>query len=117
MIDINDENSVFRIAFQLEKYSRDYWQARKKSAKANHSIEVLLASKMPEFRKIRNNIGYESARVMLMESGDVDIIATIKEYTEQKAEYEGLSKVCEALQSQISLTQSLIKNRKQENLT
>jgi len=112
MIDINNEQDVLRIAQKLEEHSREYWSVRKTNAKFNHAVEILLASKMPEFRKVRSNIGYDTARVMLLETKDEEIINIIKGYSETKAECDGLAKVCDALQSQISLVQSLIKNRR-----
>lgn len=117
MIDYTDSTKVLEISEELLTKSKEYHDARRKAAVAKWKLDLILASKMKEFRVIRTNLGYESARVMLLEDNNDEINQYYKEEEKWSAEYKGLEKIIDALQSQISLCQSLIKNRIKESVT
>jgi hypothetical protein len=111
MIDYNDNQQLFELSQELIKYSHQYNTARQLSAKAKHSLDIILASRMNELRQKKSNLGYETAQIMLLENAEDEVKKIYQEYVKQTGVYKGLEKVLQALQSQISLVQSIIKNQ------
>ena len=114
IIDYTDSNQVMKISQEIVEKARLYQAARRKSAIAKWKLDLILASKMEEMRLIRKSIGYDTARVMLLEYDDEEIAEYYREEERWTSEYKGLEKVIDALQSQVSLCQSLIKNKVRE---
>lgn len=116
MIDYADEKQLWALSNQATELANQYRVARHKAAEAKYRLDIILASKMNEFRKVKSSIGYDMARIMLLEEGNEDIKNYYKEEEKWTADYKGLEKVLDALHGQIILAQSLIKNKKQEGV-
>lgn len=114
IVDYADSNEVMKISAELVSLAKKYQEARQKAAVAKWRLDVIQASKMKEIREIRSSVGYDTARLMLLEYDDAEIHQYYKEESRWVGEYKGLEKIIDALQSQISLCQSLIKNKIKE---
>ena len=102
------------ISAEIVTKARGYQEARRKAALAKWKLDVIQATKMKEIREIRSSVGYDAARIMLLEYENEEIHEYYRDETRWTAEYKGLEKVIDALQSQVSLCQSLIKNKIKE---
>ena len=115
LVDITNESEVLELSKNHYNLSLEYNTHRELASYHEYNMDVMIASNMPKFREKRNNIGYETARVMLLELDDPDgeIKENFKKYKFHSAKYKGLEEVMRSLQGQISLIQSLIKNRRE----
>ncbi len=96
------------IAEEQVKCAKEYLVARKAAAKAKSDLDILLTASLKDIREKKSNVGYDMARLILCEDNPLarELYQT---ELEQTALYKGLEKVIEALQSQISLEQSVMK--------
>jgi hypothetical protein len=109
-IDYHDADRLWEISQELVDVATKCNLARQKAAHAKWTLDIILASKMSQLRNIKTNLGYETARIMLLESNEPEVLESYKDEERYTAEYKGLEGVAEALKTQISLGQSLIKN-------
>jgi hypothetical protein len=115
-MDYLDEQQVWIMSNEIVEKSKRYAEARNLAALNKWKLDLILASKMNELRKTRSNLGYEMARIMLLEEPNEETKKYYREEERYTAEYKGLEKIIDALHGQVILAQSLIKNRKQENV-
>lgn len=111
MIDINDQRQVLSISQKLYELSDTYRKERYKAAKYKRELDLILATKMNSLRSKKSNLGYETAVIMMLEEDNETTRDIYTKYMESLGKYKGLEKVISALESQISLIQSLIKNQ------
>lgn len=96
------------LAEEQIKCARDYMEARKKAGKAKGELDILLVASLKSIRERKSNVGYDMAKLMLCEDNET-ARGLYKEEITQTARYKGLEKIMEALQSRISLDQSVMK--------
>jgi len=112
-LDINDSQKIWEISLELYKKSTEYAIARKNVAENKHTLDIFLAIAMPELRKLKSNLGYETALIMLLEWAEKENNQTIKSayeyYLKEQSRADGLDKILDALKTQISLYQSIVK--------
>ena len=116
IIDITDEEQVLELSRKHYNLSLEYHNARRIASKYEYAIDVMIASRMAKFREYRNNIGYETARLMLLEEeGELkeEIHESYKAFKIYSSKYKGLEEVLKSIQGQISLIQSLTRNRRE----
>lgn len=107
-MDIHEALKLKELADQQIDFAKQYMTAREQAGKAKSDLDILLASRFLSIRTAKKNVGYEAALIMLMET---DIVAQklYQTMTENTAKYKGLEKLIEALQSKISLAQSVMR--------
>lgn len=79
------EFDPIKLIENLNYYIRLYEEARTEYAEAKYYLDVLLASRLPDFRRIRSNIGYDSGLLMLLEDATEETknayrIVTLEKY-------------------------------------
>lgn len=89
-----------------------YMASRSLSGEAKTKLDIILASKLKDLRKIRSNIGYDMGLIALMEDGDKEIENYYTTYMTETDKYKGLEKVINALETKISVIQSMLKYEK-----
>lgn len=108
-IDIHDIERVLKDGQNLLKLAVEYRIAKEKSAEAKYLLDLSLAANMSVLRQKKSNLGYETAIILLLEVASAEIKDSYGDYLKTKATAEGLEKVISALQTQISLFQSITK--------
>lgn len=109
MIDYSDSRELLQLSEDLKTIVKEYNTALFESAKAKAKMDCLLAERIDKLLERKKNIGIEMA-VILMISKEPLLGEFYAEKLRLEAEVKGLEATKEALQSQISLVQSLIKN-------
>jgi len=97
-----------QLAKSQVEFATEYLEARKKAGKAKSDLDILLAGNLKELREKKKNLGYEMAKLMLCEDNEA-ARELYKEEIKETANYKGLEKLIESLQSRISLEQSVLK--------
>lgn len=110
-LDYNDNNKTWAISQELLNKSNEYAKARMDYADAKYQFDITLASKLPLLRAKKSNIGVETAQIMMLETNDEEIKDIYKYCIQSENHYKGLEKIIDALKTQITLAQSLIKNQ------
>lgn len=113
-LDYTDQNKVWQISIELNKKSSDYATARLQYAEAKFNYELTLAKELPHLRQKKSNIGVETAQIMLLEDGKEEIKLLYHNLILKENLYKGLEKIIDALKTQITLAQSLIKNQQNQ---
>jgi hypothetical protein len=108
-IDIHDVQKVLKDGQNLLKLAVEYRIAKERSAEAKYMLDLSLSESMSVLRGKKNNLGYETAVILLLEIATDGIKESYGDYLKSKATAEGLEKVISALQTQISLFQSITK--------
>ena len=111
-MDYLDQNKTWELSNKLLEFSEKYADHRKVSADNKTKFDIILASKFNSFRQQKPNLGHETAVFMLLESGDKEVETYYTDWQFNEAQYKGLEKIIEAIQSKISLSQSIMKNMK-----
>lgn len=109
-LDIHDANKAFLMSINLNKYALEYKEALETSANAKQKFDIFMASKLEEITGTRKTLGYESAQILLLSRFPIETTIIYNDYVFFKARASGLEKVIDALQTQISLYQSICKN-------
>lgn len=112
MIDYHDSQQVWLLCDEMVTRSHEYAKAREEYAQAKLRFDIALAGAFPALRANRPSLGVETAQMMLLEKSP-ESQRIYSELLEKEAHYKGLEKIIEALKSQITLIQSLIKNQNQ----
>lgn len=113
-LDFQDHQKVWEISIELNLKSIEYAKVRMEYAEAKFKFDILLATNLPILRQKKPNIGIETAQIMILEDASKDTLETYKELIIKENYYKGLEKIIDALKSQITLCQSLIKNQTQQ---
>lgn len=109
MIDYSDSNELLNLSEDLKTIVSDYNKALFESAKAKAQMDCLLAERIDKLLERKKNIGIEMS-IILMISKEPELGIVYANKLRSEAEVKGLEATKEALQSQISLIQSMIKN-------
>jgi hypothetical protein len=112
-IDWTDQEQLKDVVSRLFALSKQYQEARNRAAAANVKLNIITAANMSTYRTAKSNLGHETARIMLLEEQDPDTLALYREFEEQTARYKGLEQLIETFRTRISLTQSIIKNMRE----
>ena len=73
MIDYNDHEQVLKIASEVEKLARRYYDTRLLAANAQNRLDLYLAAQMSGLRAKKANLGYETAKIMVLEDAPEEI--------------------------------------------
>lgn len=111
-MDYNDIQELRPIVEEQIKRAREYATCRTKAAEAKKNLDILLAAKFLKFRTAKKNVGYETSLIMLMEDSE-EARDLYKTMIANEAKYKSLEKIIEALQSKISLGQSIMRYTKE----
>jgi hypothetical protein len=109
-LDFNDHNKVWAISQELLAKSSEYATARMEYAEAKFQYELNLAKELPFLRQKKSNIGVETAQIMILEDDKDEIKLLYCNLIMKENYYKGLEKIIDALKTQITLAQSLIRN-------
>lgn len=109
MIDYSDSNELLNLSEDLKKIASDLRIALVDSAKERAKMDVLLAQRIDSLLERKKNIGIEMA-IILMISKEPDLAITYANKLRLDAEVKGLEATKDALSSQITLIQSLLKH-------
>jgi hypothetical protein len=112
-IDFTDHIKIWAISEELLKQSKAYAQARTEYAYAKFEFDMALARELPSLREKKPNIGVETAQMMVLEGQNHRIKDNYRIMIEKENHFKGLEKIVDALKSQVTLCQSLIKNQNQ----
>lgn len=108
-MDIYSAIDIAKLADENISYAQQYYEARKKSSIAKKNLDLILATKLPELRKKRSNIGYEMALIHLLEDGDMEIQHYYETFITETDHYKALERLIEAVKTKISFAQSVMK--------
>lgn len=113
MVDYSDEAVLQKFAMESVGVAEKYAEARQNFAQAKINLDKALAEAYRD-QKIKDSMAYDKALIALTINdeglkADYEILVTAEQ------EYKGLEAVLSARQSYISLWQSLVKNRAQQN--
>jgi len=109
-MDINEALKTIKLTDELIEMARTYCEARKLSSEAQRDLDILLASKyLTSFRAIKRNLGYDMALLMCVEQEGEVGRKLYDTYLTKQAEYKGLEKILDAIQSKVSFMQSLMR--------
>jgi len=100
------------LAEELEAKARAYCVYRQKASDAKIKIDVIMATHLKELREVRSNIGHEMALIHLMEPHREDsdeIEGYYRDYSENSDHYKSLERLIGALETRISVYQSIMK--------
>lgn len=109
MIDFNDSNELLQLSENLITIADNFKTALFEAAKAKAKMDSLLAERIDALLERKKNIGIEMA-VILMISKEPDLAVFYADKLRLDAEVKGLEATKEALESQITLIQSLLKH-------
>lgn len=84
-----------------EGLSNEYRDLRKKATQAKLQFDYILTAKIREYMDIKKNIGYETARLLLLSEGDSEVIGYDRDAHLLEADYKGLEKVIDAVTEKI----------------
>lgn len=108
-MDIQQAIEAVKLSDDLIEKAKMYYEARKASFEAKRDLDILLASKyLTSFRNIKRNLGYDMALLMLV-SEESEAKSLYETYLTKQAEYKGLEKILDAIQSKVSFMQSLMR--------
>lgn len=110
-LDYTDAQKAWEISQELLEKSIEYSNARMDYANAKFSYDIFLAKYLPILREKKSNLGIETAQIMILELGITEINDVYHMLIHKENYYKGLERIIDALKSQITLTQSLIKNQ------
>lgn len=88
--------------------AHDYLVNRKVAGETKSDLDVLLAAEIITLRKKKPNIGYEMALIMLM-ADNPEARELYKKHIIHESNYKAIEKLIDAMQSKISLFQSILK--------
>ena len=111
MIDWNNSKDIIELSEKVIEKAKECGRSRELAAKAKFNLDIILASKMEGLRKKKSNLGYETAQVMMLEDGTEEVKTYYKDYLYHSSRYKSLDRVISAMEGQISLIQSIIKNQ------
>ena len=114
MFDFNDAEQIQKLSCDLVAFAKEYATARNKEAEAKFKINILLSANFDKLREKKSNVGHEIALVMLIE-----LVPEAKDHYKEmlywEGRYKGLEKILDAMNSQLILAMSLIKNQQKES--
>lgn len=104
----------FEITSEIVDRARDYIKALNEATEAKNYLEVILTAEyLKDFRAVKKNLGYDMALLMMLEKAaeqdNDDILDAYKQYQTKTAEYKGLEKLINALETKVSYYQSLMR--------
>lgn len=108
-LDYTDHAKTWAIAQELLTKSNEYAQARMDYAAAKFQFDIELARNLPVLRERKPNVGIETATIIILENMS-NVREIYRNLLEKENYFKGLEKIIDALKSQITLTQSLIKH-------
>ena len=111
-MDIFKANSLFERTREQTKIAREYAESRQKAVEARVQLLAILTPALSGIRARKANVGTDMAILMLCETSDLAKELYSIELRET-AKYKGLEKILEALQSEISYAQSVMKYEKE----
>lgn len=111
MIDINDLNELLNLTEELKEVADKLQVSLVSSAKAKGEIDRLLATKIDELMAKKRNIGIDMAHIIMI-SQDASIFEKYSLMLNLNAECKGLEAVKSALETQITMVQSILKYTK-----
>ena len=88
---------------RLEELSEKYEHHRTLSAENKLKFDYILASKLPEYFKLKKNIGYDTSRLLLLSEGGEEERTYDRLYHENEARYKGLEKIIDAIREKVHL--------------
>lgn len=109
-LDFTDHAKLWAISMELVNRSNEYAKARKEYADAKYDFDIAVARELPLLRQKKPNIGVETAQIMILETNTQNR-EIYKKLIETENYYKGLERILDAIKSQITLSQSLIKNQ------
>ncbi len=107
-MDIHEAMKLKKLSQEQTQRAREYMEARKKAAVAKTELLILLTAKLPKIREKKKNAGMEMSLAILCEECE-EAQALLSTELKETAQYKGLEKLMEALQSEISYSQSVMK--------
>lgn len=93
---------------KMEVLSERYAESRAKSTEAKLKFDYILASRLPEFMRLKKNIGYDTARLLLLSEQDDEVKEYDRSYHTNEAGYKGLEKILEAIREKVQLGKKLV---------
>jgi hypothetical protein len=99
---------MMEIAQKKEERSEEYATERINYTQAKLKFDYILASKFKEYIQTKRNIGYDTARLLLLSEADEEVLAYDTAYHLSEARYKGLEKVIDAMTEKIQLGKKLI---------
>lgn len=111
MIDFNDSQATLKLQQENYLLAKQYRNSRIEATRAKIRFEVILSSRLEEYRLKKPNMGEKMAILTLLGEGNKEANELYREYQEKEADYKGLERVIESLRGAVILNQSLIKNQ------
>ena len=108
-IDIHDVNKIFKYSQNLVNLSIEYLNAKEGAADSKYIFDLSLSAQIEDLRVKKSNIGIDTALIMYLSYAPEDIRGHYDNYVHLRARAEGLEKVMAALQTQITLFQTVSK--------
>ena len=94
---------LYEAVEKLERMSEQYEQYRTLAAENKLKFDYILASKLPDYYKIKKNIGYDSARLLLLSEAREEEKTYDRLYHQNEAKYKALEKIIDAIREKIHL--------------
>lgn len=91
------------------RLSEEYSTARRSSVKARVDFEILLVSRMAEFRAESKGRGYDMSCLRLLE-GDEEAQGLYRVWKEEESRYKGLERIIEANREKIMWGKKIMDN-------
>ena len=113
-MEINELRDYIEICDSMISLSQEYCNLKKKSAKAETDLKIILTSKLRQIREVKSNVGLDMALLMLLETDDDGTLKAIyREWKENEGICDGLKKLIDAKNSKIIYIESILKYEKE----
>jgi hypothetical protein len=107
-MDIEKIENLREIADEQVQCAKRYAFARELAGKAETSLNLLLAAKLPNIRAEKPNCGIDMAQLILCEDS-MEAKSFYAEWKENEAVYKGLEKLLDARAAKLIMEQSIFK--------
>lgn len=101
---------IVNLSDELHKQSIEYSNLLEKATKNKVSLDLILASRLAELQKVKRNAGIDVLRLMLISSGEDEVVGYFNNWQTYEAKYKGLEKIIDALQEKINVRKLLIRS-------
>lgn len=102
-MEIGERQKLELLGQNLKWWSEEYSKEKKRLAKSEYDLSLIVASKIAEIKEFKGNWSFESALIYLLSLGDEGIKEMFKDYKFSEATVKSAEKIMEAIKEEINI--------------
>lgn len=100
---------IIELADELKTWADLYAKERENASMNKMKFDLILASRLPELRRIKSNAGIDILRLMLLEDLNEEVTGYYTAWQASEDKYKGIERILDAIQEKINVRKLIVK--------